>query len=234
MTFMPDKPYVLIELPADLITRMRLLQTLDTTVQPRHAKPSAARKEQAEIYTIVNALRHGSSLPIPLPAAVIHTDRPDVVIKNAESSIGIEIVEAVSVITAAMDYERARLPNPPTFHWATKQQPGARRKTAGEIRALVLNTDPGEGFIGNGAEEWAGAIAYFVARKMETVSKPGFTRFEQNWLLVYDNWNEPARNVREASIALQRMLNDMKAFCIFDLVLVLDDEKLSVFKAAQT
>ncbi|WP_283188427.1 hypothetical protein [Pseudomonas sp. PMCC200344] len=80
--------------------------------------------------------------------------------------------------------------------------------------------------------EWAEAIAYFVRRKMEIVSKPGFQRFEQNWLLVYDNWREPARDLKEASTTLQSLLNDMMAFCTFDLVL--DDKRLYVFEAEQT
>ncbi|WP_426119392.1 hypothetical protein [Pseudomonas sp. DSP3-2-2] len=231
---MREKPYVLIELPADFMTRMHLLGSMDTTVQSRHEKGPVNRKDQAEIHTIVNALKLGLNLPIPLPACVIHSDRPDVVIKSAKASIGIEIVEAVSETTAAMDHERAKLSNAAEFHWARKQVPGEIQKTAREVRELVFNNDPGDGFIGDGAVEWAEAIAHFVQRKMEIVSKPGFQRFEQNWLLVYDNWREPTRNPKEASIVLQRMLNDMTAFCTFDLVMVLDDECLCVFEAEQT
>lgn len=229
---MREKPYVLIKLPANLIARIHLLDSMETTVQSRHEKGPVDRKDQAEIYTIVNALKLGLGLPIPLSACVIHSDRPDVVIKSAMTSIGIEIVEAVSETTAAMDCERARLPNAPGFHWAMKQLPGEKQKTAGEVRELVLSNDPGDGFIGNGATEWAEAIAYFVRRKMEIVSKPGFQRFEQNWLLVYDNWREPARDLKEASTTLQSLLNDMMAFCTFDLVL--DDKRLYVFEAEQT
>lgn len=230
---MHEKPYVLLELPADFMARMHLLDSMDTTVQPRHEKGPIDRKDQAEIYTIVNALKLGLGLLIPLPACVIHSDRPDVVINSAMTSIGIEIVEAVSETTAAMDCERARIPNAPGFHWAMKQLPGEKQKSAREVRELVFNSDPGDGFIGNGAAEWAEAIAYFVRRKIETVSKPGFQRFEQNWLLVYDNWREPARDLKEASTTLQRLLNNMTAFCTFDLVLVLDDKHLYVFEAEQ-
>lgn len=231
MVFMREKPYVLIELPADFMARMHLLESMDTTVPPRHE--NVDRKDQAEIYTIVNALKLGLDLPIPLPAYVIHTDRPDVVIKSSMASIGIEIVEAVSETTASMDCERAKLPNAPDFHWAMKQIPGEKKKRAGEVRELVLNNDPADGFIGNGATEWAEAIAYFVRRKMKIVSKSGFQRFEQNWLLVYDNWQEPARDLKEASTTLHSLLNDMTAFCTFDLVLVLDDQRLCVFEAEQ-
>ena len=227
---MRTKPYVLIELPTDFIARMHALNSLDTTVQPRHEKGPINRKDQAEIYTIVNALELGLSLPIPLPASVIHSDRPDIVIDSAVAKIGIEIVEAVSETIAAMDCEMARLPNAPEFHWAMKQLPGEKQKTAAGVRELVFNNYPGDGFTGNGAAEWAAAIAHFVRRKIETVSKPKFQRFEKSWLLVYDNWREPARNLEEAGTNLQSLMNDMKAFGIFDLILVLDDERLRVFE----
>jgi len=230
---MYEKPYVLSELPADLIARMNMLNSIDTAVQARHEKNSVARKNQAEIFTIVNALKLGQELPIPLPAWVIHSDRPDVVIYSAKTRIGVEIVEAVSETTAAMDCERARLPNAPEFHWAMKQLPGEKKKAAEEIRKLVFSDAPGDGFVGTGADEWAAAIAHFVRRKIGTASKPGFQRFEQNWLLVYDNWREPTRDVEKANATLQNLLNDMTAFCTFDLVLVLDDEHLYVFEAEQ-
>ncbi|MFK3973602.1 hypothetical protein ACI2KS_23060 [Pseudomonas sp. NPDC087358] len=225
------KPYLLTELPVDLTVRMKLLAGIDTTVPERHEKGDFDRNDRAEIYTIINALLIDPHLPIPLPASVFHSDRPDIVVRSATSAIGIEIVEAVSQTTAAMDCERALLPDAPEFHWATKQLLGEGKKFAWEVRDMISNNEPGEGFIGDGAVDWAKAMANFVRRKMATVSKPGFQRFEKNWLLVYDNWREPARDLEKADIFLDGLLKEMTAFAIFDLILVLDDARLSVFRA---
>ena len=230
---MHKKPYVLLELPLDLMKRMHLLDSIDTTVGHRHEKGSVERKDQAEIYTIVNAIKLGQGLPIALPARVIHSDRPDIVINSATTRIGIEIVEAVSETTAAMDCEKFRLADSPKVYWPVKQVPGEKKKTAEEIRKLIFSDDPGDGSVGNGAVRWAKAIAHFVGRKIETVFKPGFQRFEQNWLLVYDNWREPASDLKEATATLQNLLNDMRAFRAFDLILVLDDKRLYIFEAKQ-
>lgn len=229
-----EKPYLLVELPADQLLRAKRLERIDTTVQSRHENHKHARharKDQAEIHTLVGMLRFAGHLPVPMPARVIHSDRPDFKILGADTEIGIQIVEAISQTTAAVECERGRIPNAPQLHWAIKQQPGEMKASAERVRDLVLKNNPGDGYGGDGTMAWAEAIVHFVHRKIETASKPGFEKLKQTWLLVYDNWQEHNTDPDQANRLLHGMLLDRGAFDTFQWILILTSPNLHAHEA---
>ena len=48
--------------------------------------------------------------------------------------------------------------------------------------------------------DWVEAMLYVTERKVGTFTRPGFTRHQENWLLLYDNW-KPVSAVDETVAA---------------------------------
>jgi hypothetical protein len=94
---------------------------------------------------------------------------------------------------------------------------------------MIRANNPGSGWVGNGAKEWADAMAHVVTSKVEKANKPGFESFTQNWLLIYDNWDEPARRRDLADESFLHILREMSVFQTFDRVLVMDGRELASF-----
>ncbi len=225
-----SKPYLLLELAPDRRKRKRQLGRVTTDV-PLRSKGRTT--DHTEIYSIVWMLRTDCPKQA-YPIKVIHSDRPDIQLQCANLTIGIEITEAVSTNSASMDSLRENEPQ----LWQTPEQeisifyprrasPGENILTAKERRQLIRDNHPGEPWCGDGAESWAEAMAYFVSQKMDKAV--GYTRFDQNWLLIYDNWDEPGRRVGLADIALDRILQTRGAFKTFDRIMIQDGHSLASF-----
>lgn len=230
---MHPKPYTLIELSLDRRKRKRQLRMIDTTV-PLRSK--GRTHDHTEIYSVIWMLRTDRSDQLKYPAKVIHADRPDIQFHYLDAVIGIEITEAVSVNAASMDSLREsephlwRMPGEElAMYYPYKAVPGEGKLPAETQRQLIRSDSHSEPWCGTGAEEWATAIAYFAAEKVTKSKKEGYTLFDRNWLLIYDNWDEPGRRVNLADAALHRTLHRQNIFSTFDRVLVLDDHSLASF-----
>lgn len=228
---MPSKPYTLIELSPDRRKRKRQLSKIDTRVPLR----SEGRTENhTEIYSILWLIRSDRSELLKHPVKVVHTNRPDIQLQTSVAVIGIEITEAVSSNTASMDSLRESEPllwrksdDDFSIYHPRRAVPGESKLPAATKRQLIRDNCPGEIWCGTGAEDWATAIAYFAAAKVEKAE--GYVQFDRNWLLIYDNWDEPGREVGLADAALNDALHEQAIFRIFDRVLVLDERSLASF-----
>lgn len=236
---MPSKPYTLLELSPYRRKRKRQLRKIDTTVPLRS---EGRTHDHTEIYSIVWMLRADRHGQLKYPIKVVHTDRPDIQLQSSDSVIGIEITEAVSANTASMDNLRESEPHlwrkpdgvePDeilAFYYPRKAVPGEGKLPAEIQRQLIRDDHPGEPWYGTGAEDWAIAIVHFAEAKVEKAKS--YNLFDQNWLLIYDNWDEPGRGVDLADAALNRSLHEKAIFATFDRVIVMDDHSLSSFSQA--
>ncbi|MCO6057959.1 hypothetical protein NG726_14930 [Pseudomonas sp. MOB-449] len=230
---MLTKPYLLLELAPDRRKRKRQLGKVGTHVPLR----SAGRcTDHTEIHSIVWMLRADRLGHLRYPIQVIHTDRPDFLLQSSDAVIGVEITEGVSPNSARMDHLRESEPclrvsadDEVAFYYPRKAVPGEDKVPAEQLRQQIRDNLPGDGWCGDGDEDWAQAMAYFAAAKVSKFSKEGFSRHEQNWLLIYDNWDEPGRRVDLADIALDRTFHSMAIYTTFDRVLVLDGHTLASF-----
>ncbi|HHX6291119.1 TPA: hypothetical protein ACVGJS_004725 [Pseudomonas aeruginosa] len=241
MPSLRPKPYLLVTLPSELADRVLALNSIDTTVPLRHEQRN---HDHTEIHCILGALKCGRDLPLAFPAEIIHSDRPDIVIKTPLETIGVEIVEAASPTAASLEVLRARTPEAPSIAWARKEIPGSPQLPARQLKQVLaeevrLEQDEslhhlrgGDGFAGDGAVAWAKAMAHFVGQKMEGILKAGFSTYDRNWLLVYDNWGEQPISQAQADDQLQLELQLVGAFTVYDLVLILNDEALACFSPA--
>lgn len=227
----PPKPYTLVDLYPDRRNRKRRLSKIDTTVPLRSEGRSS---DHTEIYSIVWMLRSAPLKDLSYPIKVIHTDRPDFQLQSSNTVIGIEVTEAVSANAASMDKIRESEPHlwrgsdeEPAIYFPHRHILGEEKFTAKYQRQLIIKNQPGEPWCGTGAETWAVAISHFATAKIKKTE--GYSKFDQNWLLIYDNWNEPGRRIDLADAALDRKLHEMDIFDIFNRVMILDGHSLAIF-----
>lgn len=69
-----------------------------------------------------------------------------------------------------------------------------------------------------------------IERKQKTVTKPGFRRFRENWLLIYDNW--PLPHI-DATVAARYLLERLKAMAsvAFESIHIVNDHTAWEFGA---
>lgn len=229
----PQKPYGMLVLAIDKRKRKRKIRKIDTQV-PRRSE--GRDTDHCEIYSIVGMLNTLPPHELSYPIQVVHRDRPDFLLKTATHQIGIEVTEAVSENTASMDKLRESEPDladlkddGTQFYFPRKAVLGEKKIYAPVLRDMIRAKDPGSGWIGNGAKEWAEVMAHVVMSKVEKANKSGFESFTQNWLLIYDNWDEPARRRDLADECLLHMLRETSTFQMFDRVFVMDGRELASF-----
>lgn len=111
-------------------------------------------------------------------------------------------------------------------------RPGEPQRSAEEIDKMARGADAGDGWAGDAPErEWAEAMLHFAMRKAENLSKPGYERFEVNWLLVYDNWPLPAVEESTAAAYFVQRLSAMGAKLPFDRMFVECEHSIWQFQA---
>jgi hypothetical protein len=185
--------------------------------------------QQTERYACVHLLATLPPTSWAYPLALAHGDRPDFVLRDAQRCIGIEHAEVVPQIEAHSSVLRERGLGPEVY-FIQPALPTERRKRASRLRCEILADAAGGAWIGDSAErQWAEAMAFFIRKKAAAAQRPGFQRFEFNWLLLYDNWPLP---VIKAALAAQKLIEipDLeKGFVVFDRILILDEQILWEF-----
>jgi len=182
----------------------RILAESDITV-PQRTK--GRTKDHIERYTMTHLLSALMGEGIAkYPLRLIHRDRPDFLLYMGEQRIGIEHVEAISENEAHRKVLRERGYGLEVY-FISHKKPGEPRKKAKKLIEEIEKNITGDGWEGDSVEtEWAAAMLYFLKQKIATVRKEGFERFDEDWLLIYDNWNLPAPDRDKATQALHDLI----------------------------
>ncbi len=149
------------------------------------------RTEHTERYSIISFLQNfiiDNLFDFPLD--LIHRDRPDFYIKTLQRDIGVEFTESIpEQLARANALLEEHFPNgilePEFFGWEPE-------RSNDEILEILSNTQKkglvGEGWFGNSLEEqWSYGIISCIMNKTKKLNKVDFRKFEENWLLIYDN-----------------------------------------------
>ena len=178
------------------------LRANDVRVPVRVKRRTGALNER-EIWVACRFLATaGDKRLLEYPLRVEPGDRPDFVVTMPFGRIGVEITEAVPNDGRRVgDYaEDMRLENlhivPP---YCVDDPPRSRA----EIEKIAKGDGPSLPRMGYSIERnWDEAILHRIAKKVETFTKPGFTKHPRNWLLVHDNWS-PA--IPDERMAMERL-----------------------------
>lgn len=196
------------------------------------ARSEGRRNHHAERYCIAHLLATLPTERLSYPLTLIHSDKPDFVLRMSGSEVGIEHTEAVPENVARANFLREKGLGPDVY-FTPHAMPGEPRKTADELRHEIKADNPGSGWCGNSPErEWAAAMAHYVKEKIPKALADGFVRYPANWLIVYDNWPFPAIDYSKAAKYLASLLAEMDAFSVFDAIFVHDDSHMCEFRHA--
>lgn len=175
------------------------LRRVDTSV-PRRSE--GRTKEHTEWYAIARMLSTLSATErLNFPLTLTRQERPDFRMTLGSRQIGIEHTEAVPQNEA----HRTVLSEAgygPKVRFISNHRPGEARKPAGRLISELEANNGGDGWAGDSVErEWARAMNHFISRKISKLKAKGFERFDEDWLLIYDNWSLPALE-RETAVRM--------------------------------
>ncbi len=73
---------------------------------------------------------------------------------------------------------------------------------------------------------WAEAMAHFIGKKALSAQKPGYAVHDEQWLMIYDNWQAFALERQHALLLLQERLALLVPFSVFSRVFILTGKVL--------
>jgi len=175
--------------------------------------------ERSDIANLLSAMMQAEL--ITYPVTLTHRDRPDFLLSMGNRSIGIEHTEAIHQNEAYKDSLREEINGTRTW-LISRVLPGEPKKKRKELIKEIEENNPGDGWDEDSPEiEWADAMLYSVRKKLTAISKAGFDRFDENWLLVYDNWSLPAPDIRKAAPLFLHVVKQSEALKEFDRIFVM-------------
>ncbi len=185
-----------------------LLNQVDTYVPGRIEGRTTSHTEKYTMHLYLETLVKNGMLNFPI--SVMHSDKPDFIFKEQETTIGIEVTEAVSQKFAAYSALRDRefpesVIDLGLFHW------DAPERTLEEMRELLrTNTLTSRGWDGDAPErEWAFYINSIIRGKLRKLAHIDFIKYHQNYLLIYDNLPLPNVHATDAAKYLIEQIQDI-------------------------
>lgn len=202
------------------------LSAIDIHVPPRS---KGRKKEQGERYSIAHLLASLPSEDILYPVNLTQQERPDFFLQMANLDVGIEHVEAVpeSHVRASIYRQKG---DGPQVHLLKKHQPGEFRRSKKAILNDIIRDKASPPWVGNEVEvDWARVMLHFIDSKVKIINKSGFAKFEENWLLIYNNWPLPGVHHEEVCSLLTDSFPNKILPSEFNRVFILDSKVLCEF-----
>ena len=187
------------------------------------------KKEHSERYSIAHLLASLPSEDIFYPVNLTHQDRPDFFLQMANLDVGIEHVEAVPENHVWASIYRQKGVGP-QVHLLEKHQPGELSRSNNTILNDIIRDKASSPWVGNEVEvDWAKVMLHFIDAKVKIINKSGFAKFEENWLLIYNNWPLPSVHHEEACSLLTNSFPNKILPSEFNRVFILDSKVLCEF-----
>ena len=186
----------------------KILNKIDTSVPPRTDGRTTEHTEVWVMHRYLEALAHNNLLNFPF--TVEHRDKPDFILKESLTTIGIEVTEAISKQFAAYcalaerEYPESCI-DLGLFRW------GKPDLTIQEMRShLEKNKLVSSGWAGDRPEqEWALYINNIIRKKLQKLAHHEFIKYHKNYLLIYDNLPLPNVHAQNAAEYLIPEISDI-------------------------
>jgi hypothetical protein len=142
------------------------------------------------------------------PLRLIHRNKPDFLLCYDEHKVGIEFTEATSqelaetYALAEQDGVEERV----LFMDQFKR--GTPKRTASQRREIIRKQPHGPGWIDEECEkEWVKSMIDNLCKKTGAFNKPEFEKYDENWLLIYDNLPVPLIKIEDVMRGFMEALN---------------------------
>ncbi len=165
----------------------QLLEILDAVdicvpkISPEIIHKMSDYEERYSICRLLSTLAYTEYLSYPL--SLKKRESPDYLLCCNGQNIGIEVTQATSEVSKTyMNHATADIIAEPSFSHATEMM--SKKQT----EDLCEKNELDDGFVGS---KIATDIKLFIEdainKKLKKLNNDGFSKFEQNWLLVYEN-----------------------------------------------
>ena len=184
----------------------KLLNQISTSVPPRTDGRTTEHTEVWVMHRYLEVLAHNNLLNFPF--SVEHSDKPDFILKESFSTVGIEVTEAVSKQFAAYcalaerEYPKSSI-DLGLFRW------GKKDLTIPEMRALLAKNKSVSSGGDNPEHEWALYLNGIIRKKLRKFAHPEFVKYDINYLLIYDNLPLSNVHVKKAAEYLIPEITDI-------------------------
>lgn len=175
-----------------------LLGVLRSIKIGRPVGSTGTKREYAESYAVAHLLSAlaGASSLLMYPLELIHReppqDRPGFLLTMSGKKVGIEHTDARSSNETRKDVLRVKERIGGEAYLMKPVKLGEPKRSAKELRNEIKADDSGGwGDPDRVAQQWAEVMLYFIERKEHTLHAGGFTRYDEDWLLVRDAWPFP-------------------------------------------
>ena len=207
----------------DLIDRLR---TIDISVPLRTESQTKEQCERRSVCRFLSTYAENDLLGFPLKLA--KRERPDFLLSLPSKKVGIEITEATPSDWAWVDAQREKC-NYDNLVPFQRFRPDEPRRSKEEIDVIARGEGHKDAWEGDSSDrEWAHVMLHFAQNKAVKFAKPGYDQFDNNWLLICDNWPLPAVDVSNAAFYLSQHIDDLETPLPFDYIFV--DCKHSIYQ----
>lgn len=194
------------------------IQGLKIDVPPLGQGRTTDACEQWQIQHLLAGLL--AACQLVLPVRLYKREAPDFVLQNGTTLLGIETIQAINC-----DYVQAQVHpaaqrddavvDPSLYKWGTQGRPRA------QIREEAGRTQPsGHAWPGDSVEhEFAQSIKDVVFKKHDKLNSH-YSRFDNDWILIYHNQHSPQINIDKAQVYTADILVDYWKQRGFDTVYV--------------
>ena len=185
------------------------LANADISVPARSEGRTTDDVERWDMAYLLSCLLQAGLLTFPVK--LIHRDRPDFLLVMGNKNIGLEHTEAVPQNEARKEFLREKNNGLKTW-FISPVSPDEPPKSRQELMREIEENNHGDGWEGSSPEiAWTEAMLHFVRHKLGITRKAGYDRFDENWLLIYNNWSLPALNIRKVSSTFFQGVKDSGA-----------------------
>jgi len=203
---------------------LRTLANIDISVPTRSESRTKEYKERYSTAYLLSTLAEKGVLSYPL--SLVKRERPDFLLTLGTERIGIEHTEAVLQNEAHKMGLREKGYGP-NIYFYSRHQPGELRKSKKELIEEIEANHAGDGWTDNSVEiDWAGVMFHSIEQKVIKLLKVGFERFDQDWLLIYDNWSLPRVDRKKASTFLNEYAAKSNALYEFARIYIITGQYL--------
>lgn len=196
-----------------------LLETLAAVDIFVPGRTKGRTKEHTERYSICHLLSTLAETGyLSYPLCLSKRERPDFLLNCNGQKIGIEVTEATSEdysehLTYAESNNKDFI-EPALFKHGEKLSKNKKNEL---LTAEKLISD---GWAGDGAEEeWSLFIKEAIEKKTNKLQEDGFFKFNQNWLVIYENSPASFLNEEELIPYIETLFPVESSFC-FDLIFI--------------
>jgi hypothetical protein len=210
------------------------LSATDISVSPRGSERTSDETERWSICRLLSTL--GALDRFTYPLKVEKSERPDYVISyNGKHAVGVEITEVIHeefarTLTLPEAQQSDSVVDRSLFRWFDP-----RRKLQ-ELRQIASQTKlSGPGWEGNSPEiEFADAIMDRLRIKTAKLNEESFGRYDQDWILIYENLYLPNLKKTVASSYLAIALDEYWSVNSFQKIFVEAGQFIIEFSQSET